>query len=242
MTDLFTPAGGDQEPDYMSYVKAKFAKEDGTIDLEALAKAKFKSDEHIANLEKEQSGVREELSKRLSFEEVLAKIEANRQQSTTDDNQASSVAEVGEKSLTPEEIRKLTLDTLTQEQQKVAFQNNVKTVRDTLQNAWGAGFADKLKQVCAELDISEEEAGQVAMTKPKAFLKLVLGDNTPRQVDNVAPMSSSMRMTNEPTNLGVKNWAYFEKIRVANPAEYWSPKVQLELHRQAIKLGDAFRV
>jgi hypothetical protein len=29
---------------------------------------------------------------------------------------------------------------------------------------------------------------------------------------------------------------------MTNPKEYWTPKVQLELHRQAIKLGDAFRV
>jgi hypothetical protein len=240
MTDLFTPAGGDQEPDYMSYVKAKFGKEDGSIDLEALAKAKFKSDEHIANLETEQAGVREELNKRLSFEEVLTKIEAGRQSATTENNQTPD-ATIGEKSLTPDDVKKLLQETLTQEQQKAAYQNNVKSVRDTLQSAWGPTFADKLKQVCNELDISEEEAGQVAMTKPKAFLKLVLGESAPRQIDNVAPARSSVRIdANSPS--GVKNWAYFEKIKMTNPKEYWTPKVQLELHRQAIKLGDAFRV
>jgi hypothetical protein len=240
MTDLFTPeSGGDHEPDYMTYVKSKFAKEDGSIDLDALAKAKFKSDEHIANLEKEQAGVRDELTKRLSFEEVLAKIEANRQSAEPSDNQAHQDARIDEKSLTPDDVKKLLQETLTQEQQKATYQSNVNTVRSRLSEAWGPTFAEKLKQVCSELDISEEEAGQVAMTKPKAFLKLVLGE-TPKQVENAAPARSSVRLDSTPHN-GVKNWAYFEKIRVSNPGEYWSPKVQLELHRQAVKLGDAFR-
>lgn len=37
-----------------------------------------------------------------------------------------------------------------------------------------------------------------------------------------------------------KNKAYFDNIRRNNPSEYFSPKVQLELMRQAMRQGEAF--
>ena len=37
-----------------------------------------------------------------------------------------------------------------------------------------------------------------------------------------------------------KNHEYFRKLRRTNPSEYFSPRVQKELMRQAMRQGDSF--
>lgn len=230
------PVVPDQEPDYLEYVKSKFANDKGEVDLVALAKAKFKADQHIAQVEREQAGLRDELKNRTSFEEMLEQIKSAQSSQVAPTNHVEPPTQ-GDASpkLTEEDYRRLAQETYKQETQKAEQQRNVDTVKQELTKAWGPDFSKKLNEVIQDLELTQDEAANVAATRPKAFLKLVLG-STP-QTQNYAPPASSVRLTNSGPDVGVKNNEYFEKIRKTDPVTYWSPKVQNELHTNARKMG-----
>jgi len=37
-----------------------------------------------------------------------------------------------------------------------------------------------------------------------------------------------------------RDWAYYENLRNTDPAKYWLPKTQVQMHRDAEALGKAF--
>lgn len=244
MTDLFkTPeAPLDQaKADALNTLKQKFAKEDGSLDVEALLNAKAESDIFIDRLQGENAGVREEMNKRATFDQLLEKINQQQARKAEEANHAPDAPEGNEPSYKPEDIKKMVSESFNQEQTKAAQQKNVNEVKATLEKNWGPNFAAKLTQVTTEFELSQEEAGFMAATRPKAFLKLVLGDKAP--VGNFAPPQSSQRMeqSNRPT--GETYSSYKAMMTSTDPrvrAEYWSPRVQNKLHALAMEHGEAF--
>jgi hypothetical protein len=245
MTDLFnTPEspqdqGGD---DALETVKAKFSK-DGELDVAALLKAKAEADKFIERLEQENAGVREEMNKRATFDELLSKINERQAQRPDGSNheQEGRVADEPSK-LNPEDIKKMVSDNYNQEQAKAAQLKNMNEVKATLEKQWGAGFTQKLKQVVQDLELTEDEAGFMASSRPKAFLKLVLGDKAP--TPNVAPPQSSVRIEGVVRRGGENTYSYYKAMMNSSDpkvrAEYWSPQTQNKIHNLAMELGEAF--
>lgn len=249
MADLFeeTPAESTEtnvESDPIVVIKQKFSK-DGKVDEDALAKAKAESDAFIERLKQEAAGLREELTKRTSFDELLSRLEQKTSSEDTSVNhtpQTKTNDDIPNKAMSNEAIEEIVTKTLSKETQKASQVKNVNEVRSELKKAWGNDFANKLKQITEDLEISQEDAGLMAAQKPKAFLRLVLGSTPTQQAPSTAPPSSSFRQTTTVTT--GKNYSYFKKMmddpnpRVRN--EYWSPRIQNEMHRLAQQLGDSF--
>jgi hypothetical protein len=244
MTELFNApdASDDQSDAYLEEVKAKFTR-DGQLDVDALLKAKAESDKFIKRLEGENQGVREEMNKRATFDELLKKINEQRAQGADGSNHEPDAGEADEPNkYNPDDIRKMVSETFNQEQTKAAQAKNVEQVKDALSKNWGSNFADKLKQVTKDLELTQEEAGFMAATRPKAFLKLVLGDKAP--VGNYAPPSSSVRVEHSQKPSGDKTYSYYKSmLNSPDPAvraRYWDPSTQNKIHALALELGDAF--
>ena len=90
-----------------------------------------------------------------------------------------------------------------------------------------------MKLKAQELGVSVEFLQSVAAQSPKAFLAQLGLDNTSNQAPVVAPRNDiNPRALNE-TSGRVKEgtYAYYENIRKTDPKAYYSPKIQIEMHR-----------
>lgn len=215
-------------------------------DYESLAKGKLESDRHISNLEAELQGIRKELKTRLSIEEALERIEAQRNQDD-DSSQPNREGEPPEgsddiKSLSPEEIDKLVESKLTEAQRKTTTQQNVDRVKTELRKRWGKDFHLKLKdRATNDLKVSEQFLAQMAESHPDAFLKLVLDtDDTGLNLD-LAPPRSDVRSGSFGDGAGSRmGWKHFERMRKEDPNRYWSKETQREIHELRKSMGESF--
>lgn len=207
-------------------------------------------DAHIARLERETAGLRQELSSRTRMEELVEKLAQVKETPsipvTTPDEPASKSP-----GLTPEDIQR-SVDAALAKRDADANRNIVK---QKLQEAWGSDYATKLRAFANQLSVGEQWLDSVAAQNPNAFLTLVGisdvggGNVKHREADvtpsghTVAPPRSSATFT--PTvHSNQKNWKYYENMRrSSDPAvrnNYWSREVQMELHKEAERQGDAF--
>lgn len=248
MTDLFenTPVEGETAPiDHTDIIKAKFSK-DGVVDVEALVKAKAESDRFIEQLKEENKGVRDEMNKRTSFDELIARLEQQKSSTADADNQAAPPEkndDIPNKVLDNSAIEAIVAKTLTRKTQEANQVKNISDVRAKLEAEWGKDHVKKLETVIADLDLTKDEAGKLAAERPKAFLKLVLGDKNIPQT-GIAPPQSSVRFEQRPNTGIAKGFSQYQKMMTDPDPKvrnlYWSPKVQNEMHKLVQEHGEAF--
>jgi hypothetical protein len=206
----------------------------------ALARAKAESDAYIARLEKETAGLRDELGKRMTLEEAVAKIEANRKSDLPDGDRKAPEGDTAQ--MSPTELAAYVQEqvsaALTKSTQSSRADANVTEAVNELRKKFGDNFQTVVEAKRKELGLGKEFMTDLAATQPKAFLALVGAAQT-RSVD-VLPASSVNTATFQGRNLGERTKKYFDEIKAKDPTLYWSPKVQNEMHQQAIKLREKF--
>ena len=249
MTNLFEAPTTNQETvdPNKNYIEELVGEGKKFRDMEALARAKAESDAFIARLQKENEGIRQELNTRLTVEQLMDKMAAPKSEATPpiqSQNQQTPTPEV--KSPSPEDIERLVNEKLSQAEKSRVQNANLSYVRENLEKAWGNDYVQRLKEKATELGVGEEFLQGLAKDQPKAFLKLidattpapqVPSNNTlfvPPSSQQSAPKSSSFSPTSNRTK------AYYDSIKAKNPAEYWSPAVQNQMHEDAIRIGEAF--
>lgn len=211
-------------------------------DAVSLAKGKLEADKHIERLEGEMQGLREELNQRLSLEKFLDKLEHGAEPKAPE----VTTPQVQSQTITPEDIAKTVKQILSTEKDVSTRQSNVDFVRSRLQEVWGRDYVSKLEEVAPEVG-GKEFLSSIAETNPKAFLKLVGIDQQGRQVtppvntDVVVPPKNTTTVTPfGSAAIGVKNQAYFQKLRKEDPKKYWAAETQMEMHKIAEQMGEAF--
>ena len=221
-------------------------------DQNALAFSRLKADEHIARLEREQNELRQELDKRLALEQLIEKIESKANQTppkqvdeqgmapqTVSHNQNDSNNK-GENAMSKQDIATMVQEMLSQETSKITQEQNVSKVQEELKKVWGNSYSSTLTKKQEELGLSKEFLSSVAAKSPEAFLKLVGARDKPSNSIDVAPPRSSVGSSNHQNVGNEKNYAYYRKMQKENPRLYYSPKVQLEMHNDALRLGENF--
>lgn len=243
----------DPSKDYLSELVGEDKKFKTPADL---ARGKYEADQFIARLEREQAELREELNRRLTAEDLLKKLEErnNPQQqgnvSTPDpttsqgEQQSQQTANGGSSSqLTEEEIQKLLDSRLTQREKEQRAERNVQTAIAEMQSAWGENARVELHRKANQLGISPEQLEGYARQNPNVFLTLVgLKKEEPQRTVNnpVPPQTSTNSGADNFTGNTTKNYAYYQKIRQTDRKKYLSKEIQNEMHREAIKQGEAF--
>lgn len=208
-------------------------------DGDALAKKAVHADRHIENLEKELADMRAELQGRLSMEEMLEKVQtrsdpANPPQpsnlfSGEDDGGSQKKIDLAE------EVRKV----VQTERQKERRDSNIESAKTELKKRFGADYKQKLEQIAESLEVGVSMLNDMAASSPSGFLKLV--DSVAKPDANFQiPSNGKNPAANQPGFHSIKNAAYYTDLRKNDPKLYWSKKVQSEMHRQAVELGDAF--
>lgn len=194
---------------------------------EDIAKKAFHADQHIANLEAELKGLREDLDKRLTVEENLERANQLRQ-------------EEAEKNTTPqftqEDVAKLVKDGYSQLTAEQKAEANLNTANEAIVQKYGQGKgAEAIAQKAQELNLSVDQMISTAQQSPQAFFNL-MGMTVEKTVETtgVAPASTvnsdALAHTAQPTTGKPGTKEYFDAIKKSNPREYWSPKVQGQIH------------
>ena len=206
--------------------------------VEDLARGKMESDKFIAQMQREQQELREELNKRLTVEEVLAKIEERQKRSSApvDDEDYTKSNSSEDRGVDMSAIEKLVESKFNEAQSMADQRRNMQSVKNIMRERFGADYIRVMESKLEELGVGKDWANGLAATQPKAFLGL-MGAPTKPSGDVTAPPQSQMRST---PSTGHKTMADFDKLRREDPARYFSKDVQMEMHRLALANPDEF--
>jgi len=238
MTDLFngTPPTEETAEQVLARMKDKYG------DEAKIAMAKEHADRHITRLEAENAGMREDLSKRKTIEEFYAEIKRGAPQPNTppQSEERNELPVQSNDSYKPEDVEAIVSKALSKKEQEVKARNNVAYVAQELTKAWGPNYAERLQGMPSKLGVSQEYLEKMAVESPQMFLLAVVGQQSPNPAPNVTPPKSSVSFASNNANSNVRNYAYFEKLRKEDNANYWSRKVQNEMHQAAMQMGEDF--
>lgn len=210
-----------------------------------LAKAKLESDRFIEKLQNEQRELREELSKRLSVEEALKRA----QEAKPQDREPPANPQPQPRQESPQQIDVASeVDkVLRQRQQEDSTRSNIDLVTSKLTELYGT--VDKAAEVVntrsRELGMSVEQLQKMASQNPKAFFKLIGVEDKPAQDPgatswNRAKNPTAMRGATQNQTAQPGTYKYYEEIRRSDPASYFSPRVQLQMDKDAREKGEKF--
>jgi hypothetical protein len=222
--------------------------------VEDLARSIIHKDHFIDRLKGETEGLRTELNTRLTLEQYLDKMGMQNNQNQNSNNGRSDDPlnePKGDRtdtssSLKPEDIERLIETKVTErEQQRIQSQNKA-DVQRKLVEAFGENYVPKLKETADALGLTPEVVDRMAAETPKALLRLLGADNpqqsTATQQGNslfVPPQNQqSVRSNSGPS--GDKTKAFYDALKQKDPKGYWSPAVQNQMHKDAMRLGERF--
>lgn len=195
-------------------------------EYETLQKRFTDSQDHIARLERENAEARDK----------VVELEAGLSKATTLDDALARIANQGEgqqNNVDPTDVAQIVEQVLGQKETASKQETNWSTVQNELTKTysdWKTADA-KVQERARDLDISLQDASQMARTNPKAFLKLFVPD------EHQAARSSGTGETGQrgvaPTGDALsERKAYYSNLRKTNPNEYWSVDTQAQLRRE----------
>jgi hypothetical protein len=220
--------------------------------VEDLARSRIEADQFIERLKGENQGIREELKTRATLEAFMDRMEQQKPVSQVAENQQSTTqntppAENAGEQISQEKLESLLEKKLSEREQQSTQTRNLQQVTEQLQKHFGADFQRHLKQKASELGLGEDFLDGLAKTQPRAFTALLGIDGEPSQKPEDQMFNQTAPVTQQNTTaqrlgtpVGLKNKAYFDKIKRDDPDRYWSVSVQNELHREALAQAEDF--
>lgn len=202
-------------------------------DNQGLARAKAESDAMIVRQNNELAALRTEVERRAGMADLIKQLEATRTPQPDGGNQPPVQAPVNPNTNPTAidfkaEIQKA-FDQRTLEQRE---NDNLELVAKVLEERLGPGFAQVAAQKAKEIGVGAKFLNDLAKTQPKAVFKLL---DIPEQAPNVRSSVQPLRAL--PVAGEVRNFAFYEKIRLADPRAYNSIKVHNEMLRNLEALG-----
>jgi hypothetical protein len=198
-------------------------------DPDALAKALFHQNAHIARIQDENATFRTELAAAKRIEEMFKELKANGQSTQTSEREE---AEVGENV----DINKLVQDALATERAKDRFADNFNKANTALQDMYGEKAKAEVQKVADELGYTMDEMKSLAGKNPKAFLKY-FAPSAPAPQDFGSAPPRGQRVPSAPVTDGSRKsyWdSLFKTDRKAWESRAW------ERHQAAMKAGESF--
>lgn len=186
---------------------------------------------HISNLERELYELKEDLTKRLSAEEVLKKIQEGRKEE--DGTPANN-------SFDPETLKNLVKETYSEMNEEEKSRVNIQAVDSKMKEQYGEKAVDVLKSKANELGVSLQYLQTTAAQSPKAFFNLI-GMNTKQENVNQSRQGSvNTDSMSQSSGVQPHTYKWYQELRKNSPKDYYSSRVQMEMHRKRTELGDSF--
>jgi hypothetical protein len=212
---------------------------------EELARGKFESDSYIKILEKrldmsrqDLESLRNEYNAGKSLKELLDQM--NDKQPTTSREQTQNPNEVQPPAYKPEELESLVSSKIEQHEQSKKERENYNQVQAKLLERFGNSYKDALKSQALTLGLSDDEVNSMARKNPNLFMK-TFDLNEPKKTEPFSAPPTSMRRSDSfaPTS-EKRNWNYYMEMYRKDPKSWYEPKISVQMHNDAIALGEDF--
>lgn len=238
MTDLFTTDSVDQTEAQRQEILNKWKDKP----VEELLKAKVDADLFINTLTKRQDdlskdylAMKSQLDATASLQELRDQIVNSKATSNSDTPNANEVIE--SQRIEPVDLDKK-FKTLYEETRKAEKQlENTNKVMSTLKERFGNSFQEVLR----DTGLSDNRIREIAAESPEAIFRLVGLDNDRRESFQ-APPRSAERPSFAPKGQPKRDWNYYQEMKKTNPKLYLDPKIAVQMHNDAIALGDDFGI
>lgn len=241
--DLFQGGTPSPEPD-KKYLEDLVGEGRKYADAEALAKAKMHADAHIAQVERDNEELRQELQKRLGVEEFYERLQRERQTTPTPsipESHSRGEEESRQPEISLNDVKSLIQDAMSEFVSTTKQKENKDYVMSELRNRLGDNFQVEMHKRAQALGESTEDLTKLAMSKPKVFLELMApGTKSPRPQSQTSIPPTQRNSTFEQPMSGVRNQSYYDNLKRSDPQTYFSKKTRVQMMNDAVALGEAF--
>lgn len=202
--------------------------------VDDLARGKLEADRFVDKLTNEQKELRAELAQR------LAEIEALKRGQTAPVEAPKPTEQPPVQKPQTQDLNSEVERIIQQREQAKAVQSNIETVTEKMTKTFGTTekAAEVVMQKARELGMSTDELRDMAANSPKAFFRLMGVDDKPVTTSpgttswgNVRSQPSKVEVSSNTAPPG--SYKYYENLRLTDPAKYFSPRVQLQMDKDA---------
>lgn len=205
-----------------------------------IAKSLVEKDRFIKQLQSENAGLRVDAVTRKTVEETVDRL--LQRPPTQIPNPPLETSSGSQPNLQPasngvslEDVEKL----LNEKEQSVKAKANADYARKELEKLYGPEWVSQVKAKAKELGESMEFIDSLAQTKPNVLLKLFTQPTKASQPS----LFTGENTTQQTLSLGTttqRTMKYYQDMKAKNLTQYNSPKVQNQMHLDALQLREAF--
>ncbi len=208
--------------------------------------AKVESDLYIKtltsrldDLRKDYLALREESTAKASLEELISRQE--KLLTTNPETLPPTIRDdVNQPSLKSEDIDAILEQKLTAREQLNKQTENFNFVKAKLREQFGDNAGTALKQRMDTLGLDQAFTDELAKKHPSVFLRTFGMEEQPRQNDYSPPPRSNQRPDRFAPKVQKRDWNYYQELKKGDPRMYLDPKTAIQMHNDAIALGDEF--
>lgn len=242
--DLFDQDKAEPTIDDTDQIPDKYLERFKDAEKEAVIREKYKTDRYAESLTQRLDEMREDYLKlreehmaRASLQELVDRLAAG-QLTSSDDTPANEDNDKPTIDLT--KIDELVEQKLTQKELERKQTDNFNQVKKKLTERFGRNYQEVLKEQQETLGLSDEYVNSIAKSSPRAFFKLMGLDEEAKDNTFTSPPPSRTRSDSFAPRVEKRTWAYYEKMRKEQPKVYYSPKTQVQMHKDREELGQEF--
>lgn len=207
-----------------------------------LLESKTDSDLYVKTLERQKDELRvdylkqrDELLAKAKFEELVDRLQNPDNRQVTPPN----VNDTEKPQYDPKEMEALILSKINESKSLDIQTDNFKKVENKLRERYGDNFASVLKDQQNTLRLSDDDINNLAKKSPEAFFRMMGLDQQTKESFQSPPRSNQRNDSFAP-KVQKRDWAYYQEMKKTNPRLYLDPKIAVQMHNDAIELGDAF--
>jgi hypothetical protein len=210
--------------------------------LEDLLNAKAESDLFIAtqnarfdDLRKDYLELKEQQQTGAQLQALLDRLDKPNQQQEMNDTDVQK----DQPGIKPEDIEALVAKKLSDHQISLKQQENFNSMQAKLKQTFGDDYTSAYKQRLDTLGLTKEYADELAKSHPTVFMKTFgLDEVIQKPIDNLP--RNQVRPSSFAPHTPKRDWNYYQEMKKTNPRLYLDPKIAVQMHDDAIALGDAF--
>lgn len=213
-----------------------------------LARGKYESDLYVNTLTRQLDELRTDYLKlrddytaRAKLEELIGQLEAKQTQQLSNSEQPKANEVKDKPGIDPNEMKSLISSSI-QEYETTKKQNeNFNLVKEKLKEQFGDNYPSVLKQQIENLGLTEEDVNALARKSPNAFFRTIGVDKPENKELFQNPLSSSLKSeTFRPKGAQKRTRSYYLEMKKNNPKAYLDSKTNVQMHNDAMELGEAF--
>lgn len=213
-------------------------------DDKGIAKAIVEKDNFIATLKKENADLRAENLSRQRVEETVDRLLASKNTPpvtevvTDPTGKTAELPQTNATGLTQEQVMRILEDN----ENKKREATNVAETQRLLKESFGPEWQKMLIERGKALGETKEFFDSLARRNPQAVLALLGGEKKAAPAAQPTLFAGGVNTTQQSLNTqsGVRNKSYYDKLRKDMNVKILPNHIQVQMHADALKLGEAF--